>query len=303
MKKIIGMFAALVLCFVFVACSSSTPEAENNKEAFHRDDESIQSESEEKVEFEKITVVDNEYCFVEITEAELGKSDTTIKILIENKTSDKNQMFTIESATINGVDVDPLWATDVAAGKKSNETILLNLSDLEKEAIEKVTDIQLDFRVYDYDDWLADDFATESVHIYPYGEDKVEKYIRSDEETDIVLVDNDNVKVVALGVDPDDLFGYEVLVYIENKTDSSAMVSAESVSVNGFMCDPFWAREVPAAAVSFTSIQWFDTTLEEAGVESIDDVEMTIKAYNSDSWSDSYAEVVVSFKTNELPIK
>ncbi|MBR5305422.1 MAG: hypothetical protein IKU47_00685, partial [Oscillospiraceae bacterium] len=297
MKKLISIILVISLCFGLVACGGPVQEGENSNLTDDVKTENAQSESEEAAEQKNVVVIDNEHCYVEITEAGISKKAAEIKLLLENRTSENNQMFTIESATVNGIDSDPFWATDVAAGKKANVTVEIALDEFAKDSVDKLSDIHIDFRVYDYDDWMADDYARESVNIYPYGEDKIEKYLRTDEVTDIILVDNEYVKVVAFGVDPDDLFGYEVLLYIENKTETDIMVSSESVSVNGFMCDPFWATEVVSNAVKFTSVQWYDSLLEESEIESVDEVEMTLKAYDYDSWGDYYVEDVVTFTT------
>lgn len=47
----------------------------------------------------------------------------TLKAQLENKSTEKTYMFSVESASINGVQCDPMFASEVAAGKKANEEI------------------------------------------------------------------------------------------------------------------------------------------------------------------------------------
>ena len=64
--------------------------------------------------------------------------------------------------------------------------------------------------------------------------------------TELTLVDDENCTVIIKGYDGDALLGYGVNVYLENKTDKELVFSLGEVSVNGYMCDPFWAATVSA---------------------------------------------------------
>jgi len=41
----------------------------------------------------------------------------TLKSQLENKSAEKTYMFSVESGAINGVECDPLFAVEIAAGK------------------------------------------------------------------------------------------------------------------------------------------------------------------------------------------
>ena len=122
----------------------------------------------------------------------------TLKTYLENKSADKTFMFSIDSAAINGVQADP-FATEVAAGKKSNEEISFSDSNLSANGIDDFTDIELSFRVYDSNDWSADSVARETVHVYPFGEESATAFVRENQSTDTVVVDNDSATVIVTG--------------------------------------------------------------------------------------------------------
>ena len=63
---------------------------------------------------------------------------------------------------------------------------------------------------------------------------------------ELTLVDNEHCTVIIKSYDGDALLGYGVNVYLENKTDKELVFSLGEVSVNGYMCDPFWATTVSA---------------------------------------------------------
>lgn len=51
------------------------------------------------------------------------------------KTREKTYMFCVDSAAINGVQCGPVFATEVAPGRKSNEEIGFLSNELEKTAL------------------------------------------------------------------------------------------------------------------------------------------------------------------------
>ena len=238
--------------------------------------------------FEEITVTDNEECSIKITgidsENMFGYS---LKLNLENKSSDKTYMFSVTGAAINGVQTEPLFAQEVAAGKKANSDINFSDSALSDNGITDFTDIELSFRVYDSNDWTADAVAEETVHVYPYGEDKATIFERQSQSTDNIIVDNENVTVIVTGYENDSIWGYTVNLFLVNKSDKDIMFSASEASVNGYMIDPFYATSVMAGKCTFSSMSWSNTTLEENDITEVTEIEFTLRAYDSNDWSGS----------------
>lgn len=245
--------------------------------------------------FEEVTAIDNDYCTVKITGIEQDNFwGYTLKVYLENKSSDKTYMYSVTDAAVNGVEWDPFFATEVAAGKKKNDEISFSDSGDKEALIPEFTDIELKLRVYDSNDWAANDAANETVHIYPLGEDKATVYVREQQPTDTVIVDNDQISIIVTGYEADSLWGYSAKLYLVNKTDMDLMFSVDDVSVNGFMCEPFWATSVAAEKVSFSSIDWMDSSFEENGITEVEEIEMVFRVYDSDNWSakDVFKETV-----------
>ena len=93
-----------------------------------------------------------------------------------------------------------------------------------------------------------------------------------------MLVDNESLKVVVIKYDEDSFWGYGVDFYIENKTDKDLMVSADGVSVNGLMMDPFWATVVSGQRKFLSTMSWFSTDLDDNNVTDITEIELTLNA-------------------------
>ena len=86
------------------------------------------------------------------------------------------------------------------------------------------------------------------------------------------------------GIEEDALMGYTLKVFLENKTEKELMFTLEDTSVNGFMCDPFWAETVAAGKKSNTTISWFETDFQDNGIETVEDITFTLRVYDNDDW-------------------
>lgn len=291
MKRITGMILALAILLTLAACGTATPAPTGNggsdtgTTTAVPDETTVPAETKaDEISFEEVVAVDNEYCTIKITSVdEDAIFGYTLKAYLENKSADKTYMFAVTSASINGVMADPLFASEVAAGKKANESILFSDSGMDAD-IGEYTDIELNFRVYDSNDFMADPVAEQTVHIYPYGEDKATAFVRTPADTDTVLIDNENVTAIVTGYEEDEIWGYTANLFLVNKTDKTVMFTVDDVSVNGFMADPFFADEVDAGKCAFSSISWSDTTLAENGITTVETIELTVRAYDSNDW-------------------
>ncbi len=106
------------------------------------------------------------------------------------------------------------------------------------------------------------------------------------EETfeEIVLVDDEKITLKITDVTQDPIWGYTWNVFVENKTEQELMFTVQNVSVNGFMCDPFWATAVDAGKKSNSTVSWLDSTLEENGIEKVEEITFTLRVYDSNDW-------------------
>lgn len=314
MKKLLAVLISMCLAVsMLAACTVSSPDENDSKGtntvAPTSDDsqgdkqgdvdtdpgESQTEATEKQISFEKITVVDNEECSINIVEIDAdGFWGYTLKVNFENKSEDKNYMFSVVSAAVDGVQSDPFFATEVAAGKKAVDSVSFTDSILEDNDVQ-FTDIELTFRVYDSDDWMADDVAHETVHVYPFGEENAQAFVRPQLSSDNVIIDNEYVTVTVIGYDADSIWGYTVNLFIENKTDTEVMFSIGDASVNGYMADPFWATSVLPGKCAFDSVTWYDSTLEEIEVTEVEEIEFTMRAYDNTDWlADDFANETVT---------
>ena len=105
---------------------------------------------------------------------------------------------------------------------------------------------------------------------------------------EISLVDDENCTVTLKGIDADNLFGYTLNVYLENKTDKELMFSVDQVSVNGFMCDPFWASTVSAGKKANEQISFSESDFEANGIQEVNEISFTLNVYDNADWTADY---------------
>lgn len=196
-------------------------------------------------------------------------------------------MFTVEDVSVNGYMIDPLWADTVAAGKKANEELSFSSSEFRRCGITSAEEIVFNLRIYDNDDWSADNFVDDTFAIYPtsLSAEEITYPERSTSSTEQILLDDENVSFIILEEKEDSIWGYYLLCYLENKTDKDLMFTWEDVSVNGYMIDPFWAEIVTAGKRSYEEIHFLNSYFEENDISSVEEVEFTLHIYDSDNWT------------------
>lgn len=296
------LILTLALVFTLSACGGEPAETkEPSSEMSASPTPSLEASSSpvptsNEIVFEEQTIVDNDACTIRITGVDPGNMwGYTLKAALENKSTDKTYMFSITSAAVNGVQSDPLFATEVAPGKKANSEISFMDSSLRDNGIIDFTDIELSFRVYDSNDWTAASVAEETVHIYPYGEAQAIPFVRQTESSDLVILDNEFLTVTVTGYDAENMWGYAVNLFLENKSDKEIMFSISEASINGYMADPFYATSVRPGKCAFSSITWFDSTLEENDITEVEEIEFSLRAYDANDWTaDDFANQVIT---------
>ncbi len=297
MKKITAMLLTFALALSLAACSLEVEQdgINGNSQQGNSSQNSGKTETN-KITFTSMTVVDNEECAIKITGIDPDNLwGYTLKVQMENKSVDKTYMFSVQSAAVNGIQSNPFFATEIAAGKKANEEISFDDGELKKLGVGDFTDIELTFRVYDSNDWTADEVTLETVHVYPYGEEKATKFVRTSQASDNVVIDNEYVTVTVTGYEKDSIWGYVVNLFLVNKTNKEVMFSVDEASVNGFMADPFFATTVISEKCAFVSLDWANSTLEDNGITEVEEIEFLLTAYDANDWfADKFAKEIIT---------
>ena len=211
------------------------------------------------------------------------------KVYVENRT-DKNLMFSFEKVSVNDVMCDPFWAEVINAGKKGNCEITWMRDSLQETQIGDVTRVDFTLNVYNNDDYTEAALMHDPFTVFPLGEDKASSAVREPAAADLVLVDNDNCSVIITGYEPDNSWGYAMKLYLVNKTDRDMVFSVDNSSVNGIMCDPFWADIVCAGKTSYSTVLWDKNALAENDISEVEEISLPLKVYADEDIGNPYVD-------------
>ena len=199
-------------------------------------------------------------------------------------------MFSFEKVSVNGVMCDPFWAEVINAGKKGNCEITWMRDSLQEKQIGDVTEVDFTLNVYNDDDYTEAALMHDPFTVFPLGEDKVASAAREPAATDHVLVDNDNCSVIITGYEPDNSWGYAMKLYLVNKTDRDMVFSVDDSSVNGIMCDPFWADIVCAGKTSYSTVLWDKNALAENDITEVKEISLPLRVYADEDIGNPYVD-------------
>ncbi len=287
-RQFIAAGLALAIVFSFAGCSedsSSETSKPGNMQSVTSTKPSSSIDKTEQHKFKETVLVDNELILFKITAIEKDPIwGYSLKAQIENRT-EKDLMFSLNDVSVNGFMFDPYFAVTVTSGMKANKDISFSNDGFKEIGIQDVTDIEFELRVYDSKDWSADALVEEDFVVYPQGKEAAKDYPRTEQETDIVLFDNEHCTMVVTGFDPDSIWGYSAQVYLVNKTEDTLMFSVGDAAINGFMCDPYFAVTVAPGKKSITAISWTKSALEENNITEVESISLPIRVYDAEDWN------------------
>ena len=211
---------------------------------------------------------------------EEGLFGTDVKFLIEND-SGENVLISSSAVSANGymMPASALYA-EVAAGKKSNESLTLLSSELEQAGIDTLADLQFYLKIQDPTTWetiQTSDLLTLNTSAAGYEQPA--------NDSGDVLYDENGFKVVCKGLKQDVIWDGTVVFYMENNSEKAVSIYAENVSVNGFMQDIYlWSNLRPGTKIvdGMSMIDLSD--LEITNINEIKNIEFTLRIVDSDTW-------------------
>lgn len=218
----------------------------------------------------------------------------TITFSISNDSS-KNVIVTTRSLSVNGymMEASGLYS-DVAAGKKANESCILMSSELDQAGIDTVADIEFYINISDSDSFMDID-TSDLIKLSTSASGSFEQEI--DDSGDVVY-DSNSVRVVCQGLKKDMIWDGTVVFFMENNGTQPVTVYAENVSVNGYMVDVSLYSDLRPTTRSISGMYILDLTdLEIESIDGIESIEFTLRIINSDNWNeiDTTAPIVLEF--------
>ena len=276
MRKKNKTFSAFLITalLVLAGCGSS-----GGNEPAKPDDAGNKPAKEEKVTVEETVLLDEGGIKITATGFdEKGFWGPELKLLLENNT-ENNIIVSTDALIVNNYMVSDLFSENVAAGKKSNVSMQVFSSALEKAGITKIGQIEIDFHILNetYDRILDPAPVTLKTSVYDSMDTKP-----NDVGTE--LYNKDGIRIVGKYTDKNSFWGTAIVVYIENKTGRNVMISSEDLSVNGFMVSGGLYSTVYDGKMIIDEIEIMDSSLKENNITDIQKVELSFHIIDNDTW-------------------
>lgn len=273
MKRVLSLIIAATLAISLAACGSLSTNGDNNQQEADGQTASIAE-----------TVLVDE-SGVKITAKSLNTDETLfnaeIKLLIENNT-DANLTVQCRNASVNGYMVDTMMSVDVAAGKKANDALIFDSSDLETCGINTIADMEFSFRIFTTEDWETF-LDTPTIKLKTSLAETFEYTF--DDSGELAYEGNDIKVVIKEHTEENSILGPGIVVYIENTSDKDITVQTRDVSVNGFMVDAIFSSEVAAGKHAVDTIIFLSSELEENGIADMGKAELSFHIFDTHSLS------------------
>ena len=334
-KRTVMSLIAAVSMSCLLGCGGGTTTSDNaaatekvseesvtdTKEGTEKEEEKKEEKAEpvsETFELGDMVLVDNEEIKVVAKSIEIfdaaqekvykRKYDTVINVFVENKT-DEGLVF-IGGAYVNGLKTYASWifeensggnAVEIAGGESADTRIELSDSAIRKQGYNP-TDIVIEF-----ESALDNKVIFESVHIYPYGEENVVRYEYELEDTDVVVVDNENVRVIL-----NESWRYaeenyiDISYVIENKSDHDIYftINKETIGdVSGLSWLYFDESVIKAKTTDSKSLNIDAMAIEDANVgidfNEISEISYDLWILNADTFtSKTYDDIEWEWRMN-----
>ena len=291
MKKRTKVLAAILCLTLFAGMAMGSGSSGETKDVASSDgsettadlstnDGAESSSSKADVSIDESVIVDQDGIKIIATEY---VSDSImgdgIKLLVENN-SDKDYTVGCDALIVNDYMITDLFVSEIAAGKKANETMYLSSSSLSAAGIENVGKIEMYLHAYDSElNYLFKNVYTE-LHTSEF-----DNMDTTPNDAGTELYNENGIEIVGKTVDEDSFWGTAILLYTENTSGKNVGISVDDMSINGFMMSPFFSTTVYDGKKSIDEITVFSSDLEANGIESIEDVELKFHIYDADSYS------------------
>lgn len=268
MIKNIIVWLLFTISLVFVGCSESKIEGEQDKQEIESLEKNNEEESDKKDgSFLSEVLLDNEIVKIISTGIdETGFDGLELKVEIENK-SDKTIIIEANQVSVDNLMYDPVFKCEVLAkGKKSESIVFLD------DSIDELKNIEGFFSVLDKD-------SLNTVGSYSFNiliDENSKGYTLSD--NGLILVDNEVIKCVYVGQGEDEVFGKYIELEIENKVGDDIVAQIREVSINGNIIDPLFISEITAGKILKGKVKFYEKDFDE-----LKDIEGKIHVFYSGS--------------------
>ncbi len=203
-----------------------------------------------------------------------------IQFFAENN-STSAYIFQVRNVSVNGAMVSTICSCEVAAGKKINDTISFDTTELETIGIDIFRQIEFNVIIVNPENWDTLYYA-DPIELQTSAAQNVEQTF---DDSGFLALDEGGIRFIVRGVSREDsIWGTDVSVYVENNSDRNITIQLSNVSVNDYMIDPIFFCDVAAGKVAYCAISFDADTLTANGISSFETMEFSVGIYDYSTW-------------------
>lgn len=314
-KNLIMMLAAITL--LLSACGGTAPGSSSSEPAGTSVSSSTPAppsggglaQFNPVATIEEMVLVDESDVKITATGLKYTAYDVKLSLTIENNSSQDLSFYSGTSGyncnSINGYMVDGGYLNaDIAAGKKSNETVSFSVDQLTLFGLSEIADIDLGFNITDsnFDDYLQTgprQLKTSAADSYDYETDTYRQAIENhvlenalgftlDCDSEEIVFDQKGIRVVSQVLTTNTSGERVLLVEVENTTSDTVYTSVGNISLNGLSVQSGtwstdWISGGKRRIIAMNLSNMLDESYRTAfGLENIGQVAYTFEPKDSD---------------------
>ncbi len=286
-KKIMALALITIMVIAFAGCGESRQESVSVKDADLYSEYKIEEAAvSQKPEFSQdgISVTVGDLIYEDVT--------TKLSMNIKNET-DKSVTVTTAEFSVNGLMCSDVLMETVEPKEKSEAFVEISNQWFGEMNISTITDMEFVIKVFDEKNeeiMKSQVLLVKTDAPWTYRQKYEMEGIRLYSEDGITLAVKE-MKKSALSND------YELVFYIENKTNKTLSVMSDDVEVNGTPIEPLFVLSVGPKKKAVESMLFYEKDLEEREIEKIKTVNASFKAF------DENLETVFETKVIKVPVK
>lgn len=231
----------------------------------------------------------------------------TVHFYWENNT-EHYLYYRFYNESVNGYACDSFWTENVCLepGTCGYDYFGFYAYELEDYEITSVTEIEFDASLY-YDSgiWQWTDLVKDTFCVYPLGQEAAQKQERELQDTDVLVLDTDEYKIVITDFlyeknkYNEKLMEGKMKVYLVNKTDCRVQFVLNEAKFNGEeFIDKFNSRNVSPGKSLYWELSWDDRERKIDDFLHLDSLELRVQIKNMD---DEKQSVVLDECVNVIP--
>mgnify|MGYP000982538385 CR=1 FL=1 len=285
MKKltVLLMYVTIFSCFTACAVSPFKSEGEGtrvpaetvNPKGGEPLTSSPREDSEPAVGVEEETIFDRGEIKIAVVSLNTEKYlyGPELNVAVENN-SPQDITVQARSCAVNGAMVDAVFSCDVPAGETARDRIIFLSESLEEAGIRTIRNIELRICVFDTESWetiAQSDLISIETTADP-------SFRQSFDDRGEVLLNTVGYKIVAKRLlRAESLWGANLVLYLENKTEKEAVFQVREVYVNGSDVPVSFSTDVLPGKVAYGNVKIYKRDLDMAKIKEIKEIKLTFR--------------------------